>query len=195
MSYEIELKARIGADDLDRLKDSLLAVPGMRYIGPTDKFDIYWSQTDDGEPMFRTRRQLTVKGPEVLFTAKPTKTKTEEGTEENKELEFYAPDKQWDNILTFYSGIGLQICRLKWKRGFEYYVDIDGFHIHAELLDVRYLGWFLELEICFDTLEGVDVVAADKSLRKLLSLVKVPESAIEPTGYNKMLIAVGHEKG
>ena len=195
MSYEIELKARIAADDLDRLKDSLLSVPGMRYIGPTDKFDIYWSKTDDGDPLFRTRRQLTTKGPEVLFTAKPSKTKTVDGTEENQELEFYSPDRQWDNILTFFSGIGLQVCRLKWKKGFEYYVNVDGFNIHAELLDIRFLGWFLELEICFDSLDGVDKDAAERALRKLLSQVNVPESAIEPTGYNKMLIAIGHDKG
>ena len=72
---------------------------------------------------------------------------------------------------------------------------MDGFKIHAELLDIRFLGWFLELEICFDSLDGVDKDAAERALRKLLSQVNVPESAIEPTGYNKMLIAIGHDKG
>ena len=195
MSYEIELKARIAADDLDRLKDSLLSVPGMRYIGPTDKFDIYWSKTDDGEPLFRTRRQLTTKGPEVLFTAKPSKTKTADGTEENQELEFYSPDRQWDNILTFFSGIGLQVCRLKWKKGTGYLVEMDGFCIHVEILDVRFLGWFLEMEICPRTLEGFDIDAADRALRHVLSIAGLSEDAVESRGYNRMLKAMGHDRG
>lgn len=194
MSYEIELKAHVVPEDVGRVRDCLLS-SGAGYIGPTDKFDIYWAKTSDGEPVFRTRRQLTVQGPEVLFTAKPSKTKSEKGTENNQELEFVTPDKQWDNVLTFCSGIGLQVCRLKWKKGFEYTVDIDGFTIHAELLDVRYLGWFLELEICVDDIAAVDSEAADKALRKLLSICGIPEDAVEGQGYNRMLRDVGKEKG
>lgn len=194
MSYEIELKAHVVPEDVERVRDCLLS-SGAGYIGPTDKFDIYWAKTSDGEPVFRTRRQLTVQGPEVLFTAKPSKTKSEKGTENNQELEFVTPDKQWDNVLTFCSGIGLQVCRLKWKKGFEYTVDIDGFTIHAELLDVRYLGWFLELEICVDDIAAVDSEAADKALRKLLSICGIPEDAVEGRGYNRMLRDVGKEKG
>ncbi len=194
MSYEIELKAHVVPEDVGRVRDCLLS-SGAGYIGPTDKFDIYWAKTSDGEPVFRTRRQLTVQGPEVLFTAKPSKTKSEKGTENNQELEFVTPDKQWDNVLTFCSGIGLQVCRLKWKKGFEYTVDIDGFTIHAELLDVRYLGWFLELEICVDDIAAVDSEAADKALRKLLSICGIPEDAVEGRGYNRMLRDVGKEKG
>ena len=194
MSYEIELKAHVVPEDVGRVRDCLLSA-GAGYIGPTDKFDIYWAKTSDGEPVFRTRRQLTVQGPEVLFTAKPSKTKSEKGTENNQELEFVTPDKQWDNVLTFCSGIGLQVCRLKWKKGFEYTVDIDGFTIHAELLDVRYLGWFLELEICVDDIAAVDAESADKALRKLLSICGIPEDAVEGRGYNRMLRDVGKEKG
>jgi adenylate cyclase class IV len=194
MSYEIELKAHVVPEDVGRVKDCLLSA-GAEYIGPTDKFDIYWAKSPDGEPVFRTRRQLTSHGPEVLFTAKPSKTKSEKGTEENQELEFCTPDKQWDNVLTFCSGIGLQVCRLKWKKGFEYYVDVDGFTIHAELLDVRYLGWFLELEICVDDIASVDAGAADGALRKLLAIAGIPEDAVEGRGYNKLLRDVGKEKG
>ncbi len=195
MAYEIELKARVKDDDIDRVRKALIDIPGASYHGINNKFDMYWSQTDDGEPLFRTRREITEKGPHVLFTAKPMKTKDGLGIEENKELEFTASDDQWDKILQFYSGIGLQVCRLKWKKGYDYMFCIDGFDIHAELLDVRFLGWFLEMEICLDTLEGVDKEAADKALRKALALVDISEEAIEPTGYNKMLMAIGHDKG
>lgn len=195
MAYEIELKAHVAAEQVPDVKVRLMAVPGIRYIGETDKFDIYWSKTPDGEPVFRTRRQMTSDGPEVLFTAKPHKKKSAKGTEENQELEFCAPDGQWDSVLMFCSGIGLEVCRLKWKKGFEYSVDIDGFHIHAELLDVRFLGWFLELEICVDDLSSVDDKAADSALRKLLSLAGISEDAVEGKGYNRMLKEAGREKG
>ena len=194
MSYEIELKAHVVAEDVGRVRDCLSSA-GAEYLGPIEKFDIYWASSPDGEPVFRTRRQLTVHGPEVLFTAKPSKTKSEKGTENNRELEFTAPDRQWDNVLTFCSGIGLQVCRLKWKKGHEYSVDIDGFTVHAELLDVRYLGWFLEMEICVDDIDAVDADAADKTLRKLLSLVGISEDAVEGRGYNRMLRDIGKEKG
>ena len=194
MSYEIELKAHVAPENVERVRQ-LLASAGARYLGPTEKFDIYWATSPDGEPVFRTRRQLTTEGPEVLFTAKPNKTKSENGTEENQELEFCTPDKQWDNVLTFCSGIGLQVCRLKWKKGHEYSVEVDDFTIHAELLDVRYLGWFFELEICVDDIAAVDAEAADRALRKLLSTAGIPEDAVEGRGYNKMLRDVGKEKG
>lgn len=194
MSYEIELKAHVVPGDVDRVR-SCLDSAGAQYIGPTQKFDIYWATTNDGEPVFRTRRQLTAEGPEVLFTAKPSKTKSEKGTEENRELEFTTPDKQWDNVLTFCSGIGLQVCRLKWKKGHEYTVEVDGFIIHAEILDVRYLGWFLELEICVEEIADVDAQAADRALRKLLSICGISEDAVEGRGYNKMLRDEGREKG
>ena len=194
MSYEIELKAHVVTEDVDRVRKSLSSA-GAEYLGPIEKFDIYWAPAPDGEPVFRTRRQMTVHGPEVLFTAKPSKTKTEKGTENNRELEFTTADRQWDNVLTFCSGIGLQVCRLKWKKGHEYSVDIDGFTIHAELLDVRYLGWFLEMEICADENDAVDAEAADRALRKLLSVAGIPEDSVEGRGYNRMLREIGKEKG
>ena len=84
MAYEIELKAHVAAEQVPDVKVRLMAVPGIRYIGETDKFDIYWSKTPDGEPVFRTRRQMTSEGPDDLFTAKPHKKKSAKGNVENK---------------------------------------------------------------------------------------------------------------
>ena len=195
MAYEIELKARVEESDLDRVRSSILALPGVKELGSTSKFDIYWSQTEDGDPVFRTRREMTEDGPDVLFTAKPSKTKTDRGTEENQELEFSCPDSQWDRILTFCSGIGLQVCRLKWKKGTGYLINFDGFEIHIELLEIRFLGWYLEMEICPESLENFDFDAADNTLRKVLAMTGISESCIEARGYNKMLRELGKDKG
>lgn len=195
MAYEIELKAHVSSEVLDSVRKALEQYPGSEYLGETSKFDMYWSQTDDGDPLFRTRREMTKDGPLVLFTAKPSKIKTEKGTEENQEFEFVAPDGEWDRILTFCSGMGLQVCRLKWKKGSGYMISCDGFPIHAELLDVKYLGWFLEMEICPESLEGFDMQAADRALRKVLSQMGIDESQVEGRGYNRMLRLIGREKG
>ena len=195
MGYEIELKAHVREDQLDAVKSAISALPEVRSFGPINKFDMYWSQTEDGDPLFRTRREATAEGSHVLFTAKPNKTRTPDGTEENQELEFTAPDSQWDNILTFCSGLGLQVCRLKWKKGSHYHVLFDGYDIHVELLDVKYLDWFIEMEICPPSLEGFDIENAHRVLRRLLSELGISEDAIEHVGYNKLLKAIGHDKG
>ena len=195
MAFEIELKAHVDESKVESVRNALSNISGAKCLGPEHKFDMYWSKTDDGEPLFRTRREVTSEGPQVIFTAKPCKAKTEKGTEENQEFEFSCPDTQWDNILTFCSNLGLQVCRLKWKKGVEFMVEHNGFKIHAELLDVKYLGCFLEMEICSASLDGFDLESADKSLREVLALVGISEDAVEKRGYNRMLKAIGHDKG
>lgn len=195
MGYEIELKAHVREDQLDDVKSAVSSLPEVRSLGPINKFDMYWSQTEDGDPLFRTRREASAEGSHVLFTAKPNKSRTPDGTEENQELEYTAPDSQWDNILTFCSGLGLQVCRLKWKKGIHYHVLFEGHDIHVELLDVKYLGWFLEMEICTPNLDGFDIENAHRVLRDLLSAIGISEEAIEHVGYNKLLKAIDHDKG
>lgn len=195
MAYEIELKAHVNENQLDDVRSAISALPKVRSLGSINKFDMYWSQTEDGDPLFRTRREASADGSHVLFTAKPNKTRTADGTEENQELEFTAPDSQWDNILTFCSGLGLQVCRLKWKKGSHYHAVFEGYDIHIELLNVKYLDWFVEMEICPPSLEDFDVDNAHKVLRDLLSTIGISENAIEHVGYNKLLKAIGHDKG
>ncbi len=192
MAFEIELKAHVDETMVKSVDKALAGISGAEYQGETHKFDMYWSTTDNGDPLFRTRREMTKDGPMVLFTAKPSKTRTDKGTEENQEFEFTSPDDQWDNILTFCSNLGLQVCRLKWKRGVGYMLTMDGFEVHAELLEVKYLGWFLEMEICPKTLEGFDLEGADRALRKILAITGISEDAVESRGYNRMLREIGH---
>ena len=78
---------------------------------------------------------------------------------------------------------------------FLYQKKKDGFDIHIELLDIRFLGWYLEMEICPESLENFDFEAADRTLRKVLSLTGISEDAVEARGYNKMLREIGKERG
>ncbi len=195
MSIETEIKAHVNDDILEDVKAKLCNLTFCETLGEISKFDVYWALTEDGDPMFRTRKELDSGKPRVLFTAKPHKEKNSRGTENNEELEFETPYNQWDSILTFLSGIGFQVCRLKWKKGWHYNIEHNGFHIHAELLNVKYLGWFLEMEICSNKEDNLDVKEEDRALRDILSFVGISEDCVEGTGYNKMLKAIGHDKG
>lgn len=195
MSIETEIKAHVEESMVETVKSKLLSMSSCIDHGNISKFDIYWSTTDEGDPLFRTRRELNDGKVRVLFTAKPHKSKSERGTENNEEFEFEAAGSQWDGILEFANGIGYKVCRVKWKRGWHCTIPNEGFEIHAELLEVKYLGWFIEMEICSKNASETDLAAEDKALRNLLMKVGLSQSAIEPTGYNKLLKAIGHEKG
>lgn len=193
MSLETEIKAHVQEGMVDSIKAKLMSVPSCVDHGNISKFDVYWSDSEEGDPVFRTRKETCNGKTDVLFTAKPSKTKTKDGIEKNVELEFEAQGGQWDRVLQFVRGIGCKVCRVKWKKGWHCNLEHNGFDIHAELLNVRYLGWFLEMEIC--TEGELDFASADKTLHELLYFVGLDSSAVEPLGYNKMLRAIGHSKG
>lgn len=194
MGYEIEIKAHVAEDDYDRVKDALFALPDCDYLGTTDKEDIYWSHDIEGQPVFRTRKECINGVPRILFTSKPLKNRDDK-TEVNVENEFEVASAQWENIIEFVRGLGFLICRLKFKRGIHFQVTVNGFSIHAELLYVRHLGYFLEIEICTDDVKDVDVKDAEDALYKLLDLCGIQRSQVEAKGYNKMLTAIGRQRG
>ncbi len=102
MSIETEIKAHVNDERIEDVKTKLCNLPSCKVLGEISKFDMYWSLTEDGNPMFRTRKEIDAGKPRVLFTAKPHKEKDSKGTENNEELEFEAPYNQWDSILTFF---------------------------------------------------------------------------------------------
>jgi predicted adenylyl cyclase CyaB len=195
MSFETEIKAHVQEDMVETVKNKLKCFPSCVEHGDISKFDVYWSDSEEGDPLFRTRKETCNGKTDVLFTAKPSKSKTKTGTEKNVELEFEASGDQWERILEFVKGTGYKVCRIKWKTGWHCTIEHKGFEIHAELLEVRYLGWFLEMEICTESDADLDFIAADKALREVLAQMGINQSAVEPLGYNKMLRALGHSKG
>ncbi len=194
MGFEVEIKAHISEDNVPLIRSFFDNNKEASFCGCTDKQDVYWAKNETDPPMFRTRLEKTDNGSEVLFTSKPLKKK-DYLTEYNVENEFSAGSDQWEDVLHFVSGLGLKVCRRKWKKGYGWFVDVDGFRIHAELLEVRFLGWFLEMEICSKNEDDIDKTAAEKALFKLLKMAGVSEQNVEPVGYNKLLVAAGHERG
>lgn len=194
MGFEIEIKAHVPPERVDSIRDFLSSYPGSQNLGTIDKCDIYWANSENDPPRFRTRLEKSDEGSVVVFTSKPLKKK-DYLTEYNVENEFTSPSDQWDRVLEFVKGLGLAVCRRKWKKGYNFMVPCNGFSIHAELLEVRFLGWFLEMEICSETEEEIDKSEAEKALFAVLDSSGLERSLVEKTGYNKMLVAAGHERG
>lgn len=194
MGCEIEIKAHVEENQVESVKEKLSKIEGCTYLGTIDKEDIYWAHQETDPPVFRTRKEAENGIPRILFTSKPLKTK-EDKTEVNIENEFVAESAQWEGIIGFVEGLDFKVCRRKWKRGFHYMVPVDGMDIHAELLYVRHLGWFLEIEICGDDIADFDRAEAESALFKLIKLAGLKEEAVEAKGYNKMLKDIGRNLG
>ena len=194
MGCEIELKAHLKNEEVDAVIEKLKSLDNSKYLGPIDKYDVYWSDDENGEPIFRTRLENGNDGARVLFTQKPMKSK-DYCTEYNVENEFEASAAEWDKIQLFCHSAGLKICRIKCKTGHHFSVICNGFELHCEILNIKYLGWFIETEICGEDLDKMDIEGAEKALYYLLGMINVSFEAVEPKGYNKMLKEIGRDKG
>lgn len=194
MGFEIEIKAHVPEARVPSIRSFFEKYRDCVSCGSTDKCDIYWARKENDPPLFRTRLEKTDEGQLILVTSKPLKKK-EYKTEYNVENEFTVSPVQWESVLGFARGLGLEICRRKWKKGFGFVVPVNGFSIHAEILEVKFLGWFLEMEICSENEEDMDKMSAEKALFDLYDMTGLDRNLLEPTGYNKLLMAAGHERG
>lgn len=190
MSLELEIKFHVEESEVNEILEKLKRFPNSSYLGEIHKDDVYWAKQENDLPLFRTRYEKSVEGEKVLFTSKPSRTKNI-GTEVNVENEFLAPSSQWENIHNFLKGLDLVICRRKFKDGYHFIIN-DKFHLHCELLNVKFLGWFLEIEI---TDQEIYTQEAENTILSVFDFVGLSRDRIETTGYNKMLTACGHEKG
>lgn len=182
MSYEIEIKAHVKKDNVSNI-DLLFA---KSKLGSIEKYDIYWSRNGEYPYEFRTRLETEDGISQILMTRKPIQQKGV--TEVNEELEFSAPEEDWDTILLFFESLGYRKGRIKQKKGFHYNVERNDFPVHVELLDVTHLGWFLEMEICSDEeLSSEELTEAQKTLTGLVVEAGLSTEDIEPLGYNRML--------
>lgn len=192
MGCEIEIKARI--ESLDEVFSKLSNLPYSTYTGTVDKTDIYWAKALEGPLLFRTRLQNINKEQSILVTSKPSKSK-DCGTELNVENEFELCPDQWDNVMEFCEGLNLVHYRHKYKKGHQFVLKKNSSVIHAELFEVRYLGFFLEMEICGDSFEAFNTEQASEDLRLVLDDLGISRDAIESRGYSKLLEDVGQILG
>ena len=194
MGLEIEIKAHLQKEQAKRVTDFFSSYKGVQCGSTVDKEDYYWSDTIDNPPLFRTRLEKNNSESFILVTSKPDKSR-KCFTEFNRENEFKVSADQWDNILNFIKGLNLVVCRKKHKKGCGFLIPFQGLNVHVEILEVDYLGWFVEMEITSENNNFIDKDKAEKALYALLQEVRIPRQDCESKGYNKLLEEVHHERG
>jgi adenylate cyclase class 2 len=193
MALEIELKVRISEPETMKKR---LADRGI-YAGAYEKEDAYWffSGTGGESPApglppagLRIRRERAVQddGGASTCTRITYKTRTlREGVEMNDEREFEVSDAGvFEDLLR---RLGLKPGIQKHKQGWAWRCGGDAEPVLAELLEVRGLGWFLELEILAPPGDERALTAGQARLFALLDALEIPRSRIESRPYTEML--------
>ncbi len=173
MAFEIEIKAHARAGLKDRI-DAYCAAEGEAVI----KDDTYYCFPGDERPRFRIRRE----NDRILVSAK--RNLRLDGLECNREVEFWHDDAgDLDVMHEMALMLGNEVLIHKHKAGWSW---MKG-EVHIELLDVRHLGWFLEMEV-ISAVDGIEANSAHyESLFRILHDLGLNDDAIEPRSYQEML--------
>lgn len=176
MSYEIEVKAWVS--DPAALEEKL--EERGTFLRHFEKNDVYF----EGEATYGDQ-PLTVRiredGDKSVCTFK--ERQIVDGIEHNREWEFAIGDPV--AMETLLLRLGLPEFVRKRKTGVAYRLE----DLLVELSEVEGLGHFVEVEILVDSSAEEAVQArAKQRVRETLNSLGVPESAIEPKQYTKLLL-------
>ena len=172
MAYEVEIKAH-AYPELKEVLDRFCSAEGHA----VDKDDIYFAFPTDTSPKFRIRTC----GDELLITAK--RNHRENGLECNEELEFSHSAKDKDVMIKMAHMLGYVEFLRKQKKGYEWHYK----DVHIELLNVKTLGWFLEMEIMSDTNDKEKNRDKILLLYSILNNVGLCSCDVESKSYQQML--------
>lgn len=172
MAFEIEMKAHADASAKERI-DRIAGAKGS----PVLKEDLYFALPGDEAARFRIR----LENGRLVITAKANNRRGGLECNEEVEVEHDAADRA--KLVRMAELAGFEIFIEKRKEGWSW--NHGPFHI--ELLDVKHLGWFLEIET-FSDHEGFEAnKALYDSIRNIMAEAGVPESAVEERPYQMLL--------
>ena len=185
MAIEIELKARL--EEIEPVKDRLSQF-GV-FLNSFEKFDNYWTVEKEGTLFsLRVRREKTMSGSQVKETVLATYKQKEiiDGMEINNEKEFIVSDA--GVFEEFLNCLGMKPEIKKEKRGWAWYIpEASQPPVLAELLMVKDLGWFIELEILAENRGREIIDTSRKRLLVLLEKLGIAPEKIEERPYSMML--------
>lgn len=173
MGYEIEIKAHCDATIKERI-DSYCGREGQYVV----KEDTYYAFSQDTMPRFRIRRE----NDGILVSAKVNSRQG--GLECNRELEFFHENvSDLDVMKEMAKMLGYEVFIHKYKKGWSWHAH----DVHIELLDVKHLGWFLEMEIISQT-DGFESNRANyEKLFKVLHDLGLDDKSVETRSYQELL--------
>jgi adenylate cyclase class 2 len=193
VATEIELKAHVENSEALRI----LLTEKAEYSFAFEKEDVYWQQkqrtltgASGSLPLrFRLRREKRIlpDGTEELMSLMTFKKKeVRAGIEINDEKEFEIACVQGEinsSFEEFLALAGLEPGFAKKKKGWAFQWN----RINAELLEVKGLGWFLELEIMAKKEHEENLEIARDELLSFLDNLGLAREKIESRFYSEML--------
>lgn len=188
MSKEIELKAHVF--NLEKTLCIVRNTHGINHECFLEKKDVYLKNYEN-QPACRVRLERI--GPNdksltdnVWITVKDKKSIN--GIEVNEEIEIDSSSSNFEKSVTLFKYLGYKEFLTKEKRGYSFIFDKFKFPLHIEILEVKPLGWFIEMEF---TPEGVlsdkEIAIAKNDLLVALKLFNIEKSAIEKRFYCDLL--------
>ncbi|MDR2807425.1 MAG: class IV adenylate cyclase [Spirochaetaceae bacterium] len=181
MGIEIELKAWV--DDPAMVSQIFTAI-GAEFVGTFEKDDCYWIFPASLQEL-RIRKEVKTDPSGIVVQSSCVTYKTKEiqdGIEINDEQEFDVSDAGIFEKLFIRLGAIPKITKYKQGQAWNY----NG--ITAELLLVRNLGHFIELEFISDSRDTQTVHNIKSRLMDLLSRLNISTNRIEPRYYTDLLI-------
>jgi len=193
LAIEIELKAHVRDSEALRI----LLINKARYLCSFEKEDTYYFPVNNSDIpksgiRLRSESKTLPDGTEKKNVYVTYKTKeVKDGIEINDEKEFEINSSQNTTITVFdefLKMMGLRPGLSKTKKGWSFSKE----EINAELMEVKKLGWFLEMEIVvndIDDQEKRDIAISEgkKKLMDFFSDLCIEKDAIESRYYSEML--------
>lgn len=174
---EIEYKAH--CSNVDSVISYLNKVAGN--AEKVDKKDQYFRRGNEKFPDFRVRNNSG----KIEVTAKRDgKEYLNKDGENNLEYELHLEETDFDYVINFFTLIGFDKYFVKEKKGYEW--NYKGKHI--ELLLVKNLGWFLEIEALVPFIfTEKEIDNTQKEIKEIFTECGISLNEIEKKTYREML--------
>jgi adenylate cyclase class 2 len=178
MPFEVELKAWI--DDPEDMKQRLDHLGSFtRHFVKDDTYFV--GMLDPGAAGSGQPREFRLRGDSGEWICTFKEKQIVDGVETNDEREFFVSDPE--NFRELLLRLGCRETVHKHKSGLEY--SVNG--IKAEVVEIRHVGHFIELERMIEVLEPEKRNEAEADIRGLLETLGVGTDRIEPRPYTRMI--------
>lgn len=173
--FEVEIKAHINESDIPGIEE-ILKSAYQNTLTKTlcEKSDTYLSLKNK---TIETTVRIRIQNNTAIITTK--KKSFQDSYEVNEEYEFTTLDII--DSFNFFRAIGFEEYCNKEKKGIVY----SGKNLHIEILEVRQLGWFIEIERLVE--HEANIQSARNEINNLLQLLSIPKHSIETRYYTDML--------
>lgn len=188
MATEIELKAHV--DNIDNLLFCIRNTDGISDEYFQEKRDIYLTNEIDKPPVRCRLVKKIYEGDNIssslLITVK--NKELNDTIEENNEIEIECSSTEFNKSVELFKALGYKETLVKEKTGYSFMFNKYKYPLHIEIIEVKPLGWFFEIEFSIEEkLSNLDISYLKANLMDTLDLFKISHDKIETQYYRDLL--------